>query len=475
MNKIYLSAILTVAMVSLMACSDDDMPTTGEKPSQDIELAPKVVATLPEADLTSADTLESITVTYDKAIFLPPVVTIEVNGEYVDSVVVKNGNTLEIPFDLKGNTTYTVTITKPSVRDENYNFAATYTFSFSTKAYNKFDASAFDIATAPVTANPTEQATKLYNYLRQNFGKRVLTAATASSALDTEMADKIYEMTGKYPVINSFDFLHHINSAPLNPTDWMDYTDMSSVEKWWNDGGVVAFSWHWNVPCTEADKDDFTNYAFYCNGAGEKNTDFNAANATIEGTWEKAIVDRDLETIAGYLLALQDKGIPVIWRPLHEAAGNVPTGGKAWFWWGNAGAEAYKALWKYMFNYFQAKGLRNLLWVWTSQTDDADWYPGDEYVDIISRDYYEQEESKFHLSLNGDMAKLLSISSKKMLALGECGAMPSITNMLEGGDMWSWVMPWNGDYTTNSYYNSEAFFKQQYDSEYVITRDSFGY
>ena len=92
-----------------------------------------------------------------------------------------------------------------------------------------------------MTANPTEQVTKLYNYLRQNFGKRVLTAATASSALDTDMADKIFDMTGKYPVINSFDFLHHINSAPLNPTDWMDYTDMSSVEKWWNNGGVVAF------------------------------------------------------------------------------------------------------------------------------------------------------------------------------------------------------------------------------------------
>ena len=128
MNKIYLPIILSIAIVSLMSCSDDDMPTTGEKPSQNIELAPKVVSTLPAADLVSADTLESITVTYDKAIFLPPVVTIDVNGEYVDSVVVKNDNTLEIPFDLKGNTAYTVTITNPSVRDENYNFAATYTF-----------------------------------------------------------------------------------------------------------------------------------------------------------------------------------------------------------------------------------------------------------------------------------------------------------------------------------------------------------
>ena len=69
----------------------------------------------------------------------------------------------------------------------------------------------------------------------------------------------------------------------------------------------------------------------------------------------------------------------ILWRPLHEAAGNVGSfaGGSAWFWWGagnqqgqtstNADVcgQSYIALWKLMYNYFtQTKGLHNLIWVW---------------------------------------------------------------------------------------------------------------
>ena len=84
--------------------------------------------------------------------------------------------------------------------------------------------------------------------------------------------------------------------------------------------------------------------------------------------------------MAGYLKLLHDANIPVIWRPLHEAAGG-------WFWWGK-NADSFKKLWIQMFDYFKAQGLNNLIWVWTSETGDADWYPGDAYVDIIGRDLY---------------------------------------------------------------------------------------
>lgn len=69
------------------------------------------------------------------------------------------------------------------------------------------------------------------------------------------------------------------------------------------------------------------------------------------------------------------------------------------------------------------------------------------------------------------MAKLQGISNRKILALSECGAMPSVENMMKNGDVWSWVMPWNGDYTTNPYYNPESLFREMYESGNVITRD----
>ena len=44
-----------------------------------------------------------------------------------------------------------------------------------------------------------------------------------------------------------------------------------------------------------------------------------------------------------------------------------------------------------MFNYFKTEGLDNLIWVWTTEGNDADWYPGDQYVDIVGRDVYNKE------------------------------------------------------------------------------------
>ena len=70
----------------------------------------------------------------------------------------------------------------------------------------------------------------------------------------------------------------------------------------------------------------------------------------------------------------------MLWRPLHEASNGD-------FWWGND-KEAYKWLWKLMYER-QTKyhKLNNLIWVWSAQ--NADWYVGDEYCDVLSCDVYD--------------------------------------------------------------------------------------
>lgn len=55
-------------------------------------------------------------------------------------------------------------------------------------------------------------------------------------------------------------------------------------------------------------------------------------------------------------------------------------------------AASYKRLWKLVYETFKQKGLNNLIWVWTSETNDRDWYPGDAYVDIIGRDVYHKTD-----------------------------------------------------------------------------------
>lgn len=474
MKNIKLYIIILVVGIAFTACSSDDNSTTEVA---DVT-APAVVSTYPKNGDTGISNVDSVIITYNDSIYLPPQTTIKINNAYVDSLVYAKGKQLIIKYATKGNTNYKVTISKPSVRDSLMNFASDYEFSFSTQSYNEFDSTAFMIANTPVNINATEATKKLYTFLKDNFGKKMISAAMANPSLNTQMADTIYAKTGKYPAINCFDFVHHIYSSPLNPSNWIDYTNTSVEENWWKNGGIVAFMWHWNVPINKYYIKNFDKYTFRVNST-EANTSFDAAEATVDGTWEKQIVDRDLEIVANYLLALQNKGIPVIWRPLHEGSGNIYNyaDGKPWFWWGNGGssneehAEAYKKLWVYMFNYFKNKGVNNLIWVWTSEGNDAAFYPGDNYVDIIGRDYYESTASLYHASLIDKWKELLKISNKKIFTLAECGAIPSIDNTRQNGDMWSWFMPWYGDYTDDGVYNAADFFSTQMNSNYVITRD----
>lgn len=463
------------AVIGFTGCNED-VAEFPPKPEQDLALAPKVVSTVPEMDAMSADPGNTITITYNKKIYLTPETTISVNGEYVDEgIEVVNDITLLIPYETRPGKKYTVTIANPTVRDEFYNFSSSLTFSFVTKAINMFDDDMFDIDAFPVNPDATPQAVKLYELFKENFGSRVITGAVASGCHDIIMANTLKSMTGHFPVINCFDFMEHYQSAPVNPTGWSNshYDDISIDQKWAENGGVVSYQWHWFVPISEDDVDNFSHYAFYCNGANSSSTDFRPANALQEGTWERGIIDRDIDAIASYLLNLQEAGIPVLWRPLHEAAGNTNTynGGQAWFWWGNSGPEAYKQLWKYLYDSLKSKGVNNLIWVWTSCGNDPDWYPGDEYVDIIGLDYYENDPEKYHLSLADEMGVLMGFTRHKILALSEAGALPSIEAMAEGGDMWAYMVPWNGEYTTNPNINSSEFFRTLFNDDRVMTRE----
>ena len=88
--------------------------------------------------------------------------------------------------------------------------------------------------------------------------------------------------------------------------------------------------------------------------------------------------------MAAGLQQLRDAGVVVLWRPFHEMNGD-------WFWWGGQKPEVMIRLWRQMFDYFsQDKHLDNLLWIYAPNHGDhtADYYPGDNYVDLVGVDAY---------------------------------------------------------------------------------------
>ena len=346
----------------------------------------------------------------------------------------------------------------------------------------EFEATPWNISPTPVTPEPTESAQKLYGFLLENFGKRTISGVMTERPFEnngqytpqdfttqTELS-YINKASGKNVALVGFDFLH-ATGAKSDEQWYQGYTHASleMAKTVWKAGGIPAFNWHWKDPMKEVE-------AFYTQSSGNtpytefsitKAYDSEAKKWKTESDEYKAIV-RDMEIVADSLLTLQKEGIALIWRPLHEASG-------AWFWWGTDGAEPCVALYKLMFDTFvNKKGLHNLIWVWTTDeaTDALDWYPGDEYVDIVGRDYYYYPREANHASLISSFEKVKEMyGAKKIVTLSENGSVPYPDSMKADGANWSWFMPWYGDYAMESWANDNnaESWKTVMNNEYTIT------
>lgn len=325
-----------------------------------------------------------------------------------------------------------------------------------------------------VTENPIPNARRVYEYLLSIYGEKTLSGAIAKVNWNREEIDWIYKWTQKEPAMATFDYIH----LQFSPANWIDYGDITPVKEWFDKGGIVSACWHWNVPNVEGGSEvTCTPGDGKKNSSGTWTTTFRPSNILVEGTWEHEVAHADLEKIADYILLLQEQGIPVVWRPLHEAAGNTFTQWKsgAWFWWGRDGGEAYVNLWRYMFDYFKGKGIRNLIWVWTTQTSmigdsDYEFYPGDDYVDIVGRDIYNNTNSS---DIASQFKTITEMVPNKMVTLSEHGGVSDMESQWNAGAKWLYFMPWYdyGNDGTENYNHSHAsisWWRQSFESDAVI-------
>ena len=342
------------------------------------------------------------------------------------------------------------------------------------------------ISNTLVTPNASDNAKKMFGFLRQNFQKKIVSGVMTNTVMQndgkytpdtvqnqTEVA-WIINASGKAPALLGVDFLH---STGLNSNNewYRGYTiaTVSLAQDMYKRGGIPAYCWHWQDPSQTVE-------AFYTQSSGNSPyTTFNLNKAFSDSVNYSAFntasaeyqdIIRDMDTVAGYLKVLADKGVPVLWRPLHEASGK-------WFWWGSKGPGACKALYRLMFQQFTSvHGLNNLIWVWTTDEagDALDWYPGDQYVDILGRDYYYYPRIADHASLVSSFENVKDIfSGTKMISLAECGSVPYPDSMQSDGAGWSYFMPWYGDYTMDGWAhdNTAADWNSIMNNNYVITLD----
>lgn len=114
-------------------------------------------------------------------------------------------------------------------------------------------------------------------------------------------------------------------------------------------------------------------------------------------------------------------------------------------------------------------GVKNLIWVWTHQSGDDAWYPGDEYVDIVGIDIYKEGDHTSQVLEFNDMST--KYGEKKMVTISETGSLPDVDNLIGDKAAWSWYMVWNGDFVRKDNYNTIDLWKKMFASDYVITLD----
>jgi len=320
--------------------------------------------------------------------------------------------------------------------------------------------------------NAAKSAKELMGFLSENYGKYIITGQYASDESNSEL-ELIYKTTGKYPAIRFSLFRNSGDSFD----DCMN--TINAAADWYNNGGIVGLMWYWEAP---GDKPSV--YA--------KDTDFKLSEAVTEtdmanlsqeelrklcseGVISEACYEiiLDIDNMSGQLLTLKNKGIPVLWRPLHEGSGY-------WYWWGaqECGVEAYKWLWNLMYTrmteYFS---LDNLIWVWNGQSVDT--LVDKNTFDIAAMDIYIGEGKEYGSRYEQFAALQKLVGSDKLIALSECSSVPDIDASFRDNAVWSFFGLWYGKYLQdeNGGY-SEAFMSREnfiraYNSSGALTLDEY--
>ena len=226
----------------------------------------------------------------------------------------------------------------------------------------------------------------------------------------------IKDVVGDYPAVQGWD----LAGLESRSNDNIDGVPFEKIKNWikqtYQQGGVTTISWHMNNPLT---------------GKNAWDTAPNSFETILPNGSKHSLYLSWLDNGAKFLNSLKASNgekIPLLFRPFHELTGN-------WFWWckNNATPEQFKEGWRMTIDYLRnKKGLHNLIVVYNSadfrtKEEFLEYYPGDDYVDIISYDKYQATDptkDDTYITTSQNQLKIMSeiaIEHHKIMAIAETG------------------------------------------------------
>ncbi|WP_025696484.1 glycosyl hydrolase, partial [Paenibacillus forsythiae] len=244
-------------------------------------------------------------------------------------------------------------------------------------------ASAAAAPESPVNPDASPEAVKLLSYLYSISGNRIITGQHDYLESPDEFNNKLQVTSSRYAALHGYE-LGAINGQTDGAVTWLRQNVVSSAIKWHKAGGIVAMTYHANLPGTT--------YSWANVQKSLSQADFD--KYVTPGTTEYNNLITELDKVAVSLKTLRDAGVPVLWRPYHEMNGD-------WFWWGKK--KNFADLWDIMYDRFvNVHKLNNLLWVWSPNAPNS-WadpyiktYPGADKVDILAADIYNKDFNQYY-------------------------------------------------------------------------------
>lgn len=323
----------------------------------------------------------------------------------------------------------------------------------------------YKVEPALVNPNADENTKRLYKFLCDIYGKYSLAGQYADEGRASSEYEKITAKTGKTFAVLGLDMGNYSLGSKAHGAE--SKTVEYAYDWYKNAGGIVQFCWHWTTPEDYAvNAGDQPWYSSFYKEGSKLDLD-KIMNGEDDAAYQ--LLMDDIDNMATELARLRDAGVPVLWRPLHEAAGG-------WFWWGNCEPESYKKLWNVMYDKMTNEhNLTNLIWVWNGQ--DPAWYPGDETVDINGWDIYAGNHVDSSQSGRFDDMATNYGTKPKLIALTENGCVMDPDKVFNDNARWLFWGTWSDPFTMklgvviNDEYTTVELLTKAYNHERVLTLD----
>ncbi|WP_322552635.1 glycosyl hydrolase (plasmid) [Priestia megaterium] len=287
----------------------------------------------------------------------------------------------------------------------------------------------------------TKKTRSLFAYLKDIRGKHILFGHqhATDEGLTLTNSDKfqseVNNSVGDFPAVFGWDTLSlEGKEKPGVPNDLKKSREnlILAMKKVDESGGIITLSSHLpNFVTGGSFNDTSGSVVQQILPGGDKNREFNAF----------------LDNLALFAKGLKDKKgnpIPVLFRPFHEQNGS-------WFWWGakTTTVDEYVEIYRYTVEYLRdKKGVHNFLYIYSpngtfggSQDNYLTTYPGDDYVDILGMDQYDNQDNPGTNQFLDNLVKDLAMISKladdkdKIATFSEFGYSPQGMKTIRNGDL----------------------------------------